>query len=203
MTRSNEWKSLSLKNWVTDNCRVAAQGTVDRYMSEELNTDMVVGGWDQDIGTPTVSKAKKPALKVVTGQTNAEEVEALIEKCLYHLGEAHEGKFDADLAQNVAAMFLSAQMKLSYFIKDIELRARQSKSEIQRVEAVKHQTIKAATTAKLTDAAVSAAIARDDEVVTAKYDWAEAEADQKKWNYLLSTLKEGHIFFRNLGKTQL
>lgn len=159
-------------------------------------TEIVKSGWDSDeersIALPDV---------IDNGQlTKAQEVELLVSKCLKASHEAHEGKYDTDKAQNTAAMFLSAEIKLTFFIGDIELRAKHCKNEIERIEAEKYQQIKVNATGKITEVALEKAIARDVEVIQAKQQCAEAESEAKKWNYLLGVLKDGHIYFRNLGK---
>jgi hypothetical protein len=71
-------------------------------------------------------------------KTNKEEFEDLISKCFSELASASKEKYDSEKAEKTAAMFLSAQMQLAFFITDIELRARHSKNDISRVEAQKY-----------------------------------------------------------------
>jgi hypothetical protein len=137
-------------------------------------------------------------------KTNKEEFEELIDKCFFELTLASKEKYDADKAERTAAMFLAAQMQLAFFITDIELRARHSKNDITRVEAQAYFEIKdnAITGKKITEATLTNSVAKNNEVIETKKANCEAEADLKKFNYLMSTLKEGHIFFRNVGKAK-
>lgn len=133
--------------------------------------------------------------------TNENEVERLVGLCLEASTLAHTGRYDTDQASRTAAMFLSAQIRLTLFISDIELRARDSKNEIQRVEADKYFQLKSNATGKVTEGALAQSVAIEKDVIAAKKACAAAEAEAKKWNYLLGVLKDGHIFFRGLNKT--
>ena len=136
-------------------------------------------------------------------KTNKEELEALVEQCFIELSKAYKEKYDGDRAEQTAAMFLAAQMQLAFFIADIELKAKHSKYDIERVEASKYFELKEKSfDKKMTEAFLTQSVARDPEVVEAKKNNCEAEAELKKYNYLMSNLKEGHIFFRNIGKAK-
>lgn len=166
-----------------------------------MTTDNVKSGWD-DNPTQYANGALPPEEhpSINNKLTKAQEVEQLVTKCLQASQDAHEGKFDNDRAQNIAAIFLTAEIRLTFFIGDIELRAKHCKNEIERVEAEKYQQIKVSATGKTTEVALEKSIARDVDVIRAKQECAEAESEAKKWNYLLGVLKDGHIYFRNLGK---
>lgn len=135
-------------------------------------------------------------------KTNKAEFEELVDKCFTELSLAYKEKYDSEQAEKTAAMFLAAQMQLAFFIADIELTARHSKHEIERMEAVKYFEIKenSVTDKKLTEATLTQAVAKDADVIGVKKANCEAEAELKKFNYLMANLKEGHIFFRNIGK---
>lgn len=137
-------------------------------------------------------------------KTNKEEFEAIVSKCFTELTSAHQEKYDSEKAEKTAALFLSAQMQLAFFIEDIELKARHSKYEIERVEAEKYFELKnnSIQGKKFTEAALNQSLARDTDVIAAKKANCEAESELKKFNYLMGNLKEGHIFFRNVGKSK-
>lgn len=137
-------------------------------------------------------------------KTNKEECEATVSKCFTELTLAHQEKYEPEKAERTAALFLSAQMQLAFFIEDIELKARHSKHEIERVEALKYFELKsnAIQGKKFTEAALTQSLAKDSDVIAAKQINCEAEAELKKYNYLMANLKEGHIFFRNVGKSK-
>lgn len=134
-------------------------------------------------------------------KTNKEDFEGLISKCFSELTLASQEKYDADKAERTAAMFLAAQVQLAFFIADVDLRARHSKNDISRVEAQKYFELKDDFGGKKpTEAALTNGVAKHSEVIEAKRANSEAESDLKKYNYLMSSLKDGHIFFRGLGK---
>ncbi len=133
-------------------------------------------------------------------KTNKEELEALIGQCFAELAVASKEKYDPEKAEKTAAMFLAAQMQLAFFISDVELNARHSKNEIARIEAEKYFEVKDAATGKITEATLTHSVDKNSEVVSAKKSNSEAEAEVKKYNYLMNTLKDAHIFFRGVGK---
>ena len=134
-------------------------------------------------------------------KTNEEVVYELIEKCLKELELAHKEKYESEKAEKTAAMFLLAQTKLVLFIEDTELRAREAKNEVSRIEAEKYFEYKNSMSGnKTTETMISQYVAKDEKVVESKSQAAKAEASLKKWSYVLATLKDRHIFFRNVGK---
>lgn len=131
------------------------------------------------------------------------QVQELIEKCLLEASAASDDKYDTDKAERTAAMFLQAEMRLALFISDAELRAKHAKNEVERIEAEQYFEIKTASAGKTTEGFMDKSVAKADLVVQAKREQAEAEAEVRKWNYLLGVLKDGHIFFRNVGRNKL
>jgi|ERR1700722_1131410 len=133
--------------------------------------------------------------------TNKAEFEELVEKCFAELKAASQDKYETDKAERTAALFLQAQMKLAFFIEDIESAARHSKSFIDKIESDKYFEIKdAAVGKKITEAAMEHSVAHDPVVVEAKKANSNAESELRKYNYLMASLKEGHIFFRGMGR---
>src|SRR5580698_9891274 len=128
-------------------------------------------------------------------KTNKAEFEDLVEKCFAELGIATREKYDEEKAEKVAAMFLLAQGQLAFFIADIEFQARFSKNEISRIEGSKYFDLKTSATSKITEAGLTQLVAKDEDVIAAKRGNCEAEAEAKKFNYLMASLKEGHVFF--------
>lgn len=136
-------------------------------------------------------------------QTNEKEIEELIEKCFIELNSAHKEKYEAEKAERTAAMFLAAQMKLSIIMADIELQARHSKNEIERVEAdVYFKTKEDNIVKKLSEASLTQYMSRDPSVIAAKTNSAKSEANLKKYTFIMASLKEGHLFFRGLSKAK-
>ena len=135
---------------------------------------------------------------------NKVEFETLIGNCFSELEKASKEKYDAEKAERTAALFLTAQMQLAFFIEDIELNSRHLKNEIERIEAEKYFDAKTsiADGKKATEGYLTQSIAKDKDVSAAKKAAAAAEADLNKSKYLMSSLKDAHIYFRNLSKNK-
>lgn len=131
------------------------------------------------------------------------DVEEIIEKCFVEISAASRAKYDTDDADRTAALFLSAQMKLSFLIEEAEFKAKNSKNEIIRIEGEKYFEYKTNNAdKKITENMLVNYVSKDADIIQAKRECATHEANLKKWNYLLSSLKDGHVFFRNLSKNK-
>ncbi len=131
------------------------------------------------------------------------DTEQAIEKCFEEMQAAGRDKYDTDKADKTASIFLVAQMKLSFLIEEIELAARHAKNEISRIEGEKYYEYKqAGTDKKTTENMATNYVAKDSDIVAAKRECAKQEAALKKWNYVLNTLKDGHVYFRNISKNK-
>ena len=133
------------------------------------------------------------------------DVESEIERCFAEMRSASRDKYDADQADRTAALFLVAQMKLSFLIEEVEMKAKSAKNEIVRIEGEKYFEYKTASIEKkekTTENLMASYVAKEPDIVKAKAECATQEANLKKWNYLLGVLKDGHIYFRNLSKNK-
>lgn len=131
------------------------------------------------------------------------DIEKLVEECFNEISASSRDKYDTDRADRTAALFLAAQMKLSFLIEDVELRARHAKNEITRLEGEKYFDFKTSGgDKKITENMLTNHVAREPDIVAAKLECAKQEAALKKWNYVLATLKDSHIYFRNLSKNK-
>lgn len=131
------------------------------------------------------------------------DVEIIIENCFNEMQEASRSKYDVEKADKTAALFLVAQMKLSFFIEDVEMKAKSAKNEITRIEGEKYFEYKTANAdKKITENMLASYVAKESDIVNARKEFALQEANLKKWNYLLAVLKDGHIYFRNLTKNK-
>jgi uncharacterized protein (DUF885 family) len=131
------------------------------------------------------------------------DLEQLIEECLEDCSAASRERFEAEKADKVAAKMLCAQMKLSFLIEEIEMKARQSKNEVIRLEGEKYYEIKTkGSDKKITENMMTNYIAKDVDIVQAKQEAAEQEAALKKWGYIMNTLSASHIYFRNVSKNK-
>ncbi len=130
-----------------------------------------------------------------------ESLEQLINFCLDELGKAYQGKYDPDRAEKSAALFLEVQLKLADYVSSVEFRARMAKSEVERVSAEKYFVIKnGSVDKKLSEAALEHSLAKDEDILKIKKDVIKNETEYKKWQYVMNSLQNGHIYFRSLAK---
>lgn len=158
---------------------------------------MMSDDWDpvshEELVSITEPQAKRPS--------NADAVEALIEKLLAELNAAYVAPYDPDKAERTAAAFLTAQFELARFISSVEVRARNLKRDVERVSAETYYKYKdSATDRKLTEVAINQLVSKDPAVLDAKSEHNEADAETKKWNLVFGILRDGHYFFRNVAK---
>lgn len=131
------------------------------------------------------------------------DVESLVENCFNELQEASRDKYDTDKADRTAALFLMAQMKLSFLIEDTEMKAKNAKNEIIRIEGEKYFEYKMANAdKKVTENMITNFVAKEPDIVLARRECAAQEATLKKWNYVMTVISNGHIYYRNLSKNK-
>lgn len=131
------------------------------------------------------------------------EVEGLIEACFKETEKASRETYDHIKADKTAALFLTAQYKLSLLIEDIEFDAKNSKNEITRLEGEKYFECKLKNAdKKTTESMITSYVAKSQDIIDAKKRCAKSESLLKKYNFILNTLKDGHVYFRNLNKNK-
>lgn len=159
-----------------------------------------MSGWDEVV--PQNENKIDKSLPKEDLKTNSENLEDLISLCLDELKAAHESKYDEEKAVRTAALFLKAQILLSNFIRDIDLRAKQMKREVKRIEGEKYFYYRdqGESSKKLTEVALGHLISKDNDVIATAAQTSEAEAEAKRLDYIYGILKDGHVFFRNIGK---
>lgn len=136
--------------------------------------------------------------------TNSDSVEFIIEQISIEFKAAHHSKYEPKKAELTAALCLEAQKQLAQFLSDAELLSKERKSEVERVEAEKYfyykENQKKSDEKSYSDVALNRLVAKDQEVVSAKKEQYQAEADFGKYKNLFGVLKDAHIFFRGLAK---
>lgn len=131
------------------------------------------------------------------------DIESILEKCFDELSNVNSDKYDSEMVDRTASLFLMAQMKLAFLIEEVDIKAKNSKNEISRIEGEKYFEYKNSNfDKKQTENTLTAMVAKDSDVVKAKQESAQYEAAIKKWTFILNSLKDGHIFFRNLEKNK-
>lgn len=134
---------------------------------------------------------------------NEDKLEQVIFNCLEEINKAKLGNYDTDDAEKSAAMFLAAQIELINYIEIIELQAKQTKNFIEQVEAEKYFEEKSNTgDKKMTEGHLGHLLAKNTDVIKSKNEAAMAEVKLKKWNSLLSSIKDGHLYFRSFSKKE-
>lgn len=130
------------------------------------------------------------------------KLEELISECIGETAKAARESYDASKAEKTAGLFLLAQMQSSLIIEQFELEAKQAKNEIDRVCAEKYLQCKEENTAKkVTENTIDAFVSASKEVIEAKSNAAKAESRLRKWLFISNSLKDGIIYFRNIGKS--
>ena len=78
------------------------------------------------------------------------------------------------------------------------------KNEIARIEGEKYFIYKTSGNekSKITENMLTNHVAKEPEIVATKLECAKQEATLKKWNYVLNTLKDAHVYFRNVSKNK-
>lgn len=137
-----------------------------------------------------------PDNKPMTREENAKH---MINEVQIELDLVHQGKYDFERAKRTAALALRAQMEISEFLADLEGRTKKVKYALSFIESEAYFDQKNLTDKKLSEAALQQLIVRDKEVIKTKSDLIEAEVHFKNWEKFFITMKDAHIFFRNLG----
>ena len=126
-------------------------------------------------------------------------VKKMVNEVQDELAMVHMSKYDLERAKRTAALALRAQMEMSEFLSDLEGRAKGIKHSIAIIESEVYFDQKNLADKKLSEAALQQCIAKDKEVVKAKAELIDAEREFRLWEKLFNSLKDAHIFFRNLG----
>ena len=130
----------------------------------------------------------------------SEKVERIIAQISKEFKLAHNYKYDVEKAELTAALCLEAQKQIAEFLSDAEIYSKERKWEVESVSAERYFHYKESATDKISESALNHFIAKDEKVKEAKSEQFKAEANYKKWQNLLSILKDGHIYFRGLAK---
>lgn len=170
-------------------------GTGDEMLEEQDAWEEVI------VASPTSSKKEaRSTVKI----SRADKIEEMSEVLSDAMDAVYQGRFDILRAERMAALALSMQMELAKFLADSEWRAKQAKQELKYVSAEAHSKYKSMPSEKkLTDNALEQLVNKDKNVRDVDAKVAELECEFKKWQYVHGTLRDGHIFFRNLGKNSI
>lgn len=132
-------------------------------------------------------------------------IEKLVDFVLNQVQSVKSGEFDTIKSDVVAAASLEAQLRLADILSSAEFEVKQSENNLDFIEAELATNIRAEyrePSKKITEAQVKELINTKSEIKEAKANAAEAHREFKKWQYIFNTLKDAHIFFRNINKSQ-
>jgi DNA repair exonuclease SbcCD ATPase subunit len=130
-------------------------------------------------------------------------IESLVEFVLNQVQAVQSGTFEVIKSDVVAAASLEAQLLLADILSSAEFEVKQRENDLDFLEAELATNIRTENREKkITEAQVKELISSKSEVREARNNSAVAHKEFKKWQYIFNTLKDSHIFFRNLNKTQ-
>jgi len=153
--------------------------------------------WDDDSEIIENDSAEQNSEENLTLESS---VKKMVSEVSNELRMVHSGKYDEKRAIKTAALALKAQIDLAEFLSDVEGTAKGMKNEVKAVEAEVYFDHRSSAEKKMSEAALQQLIAKDKRTVVAEAKAVEAEKVAKKWGIVFGTMKEAHIFFRNLGK---
>lgn len=131
-------------------------------------------------------------------------IQQLVDLVFGSLTQVRNGDFDSKKSSAIAAAALEAQIKLADSLADAEFSSKNTRNllELVRAEAATNIRISYKDGKKPTESQLEELVNTDTKTIDAKNSSALAEKEYKKWQYINNTLKDAHIFFRNLDKQQ-
>ncbi len=153
--------------------------------------------WDDDSEMIENNSAEQNSEENLTLESS---VKKMVSEVSNELRMVHSGKYDEKRAIKTAALALKAQIDLAEFLSDVEGTAKGMKNEVKAIEAEVYFDHRSSAEKKMSEAALQQLIAKDKRTALAETKAVEAEKIAKKWGIVFGTMKEAHIFFRNLGK---
>ena len=157
-------------------------------------------GWD-DQKSEDLSLEGIP--KSWAGFSRAKKVEHLVSVIQVQLQKVRTGTFNHVKGERVAALALEGLLELADFYSDAEASAKNAKLLAEYTEgdvAAKYAKEAVEKEVRVSEASLKRMSSVNDEVKQSKKDMVAYEKEHKKWRYVYETLKEAHVFFRNIGK---
>lgn len=114
--------------------------------------------------------------------------------------DAYENGVTVEDAEKLSAKFLWAQMHLATAFRNADLDCRMRKAGLKTVKATVYLDEATKSDKKPTEATLTALIDKNPHVVSEQGGLDAAEVERDYFQNCLNTLKEAHIFFRNVGK---
>ncbi len=154
------------------------------------------GSWNDDTSSTDeeISQDKTETLEA--------SVKRMVAEVSSELVKVHSGKYDEKRAVRTAALALKAQFDLAEFLADVEGTAKGAKNSVKIIESTVYFDCRDASEKKISEAALQQMVAKDQRTANVESAAVEAEKTAKKWANVFNILKDAHIFFRNLGKSE-
>ena len=155
-------------------------------------------GWDEGEDLSLEGLPKNWA-----GVSRADKVQKLVLVIQEQLQLVRTGNFNPAKGERVAALALEGLLELAEFYADAEASAKTAKNFVDFTEGdVAAKVAKDASdkSIKVNETSLKRMALISDEVKSAKSNMISLEKEYKKWRYVYETLREAHVFFRNIGK---
>lgn len=137
------------------------------------------------------------------GWTRVAKVELQLEVVQEQLRKVRAGAFNPAKGEAVAALALEAQLELIDFYVDAEASAKTAKHSVEYIEgevAAQHAQEAARKEVRVSEVSLKRVASISEPVKTANQQMILMEKEYKKWRYVYETLREAHIFFRNITR---
>lgn len=129
------------------------------------------------------------------------DLQSLVDLVTKSLAEVREKEFNESRSETIAAACQEIEMKLADVLAEAEGDSKNAKNVIELVTAqVASEIRKTNVGTKITEGAIAEKVLQDTRVIEAKNSYIDKEKYFKKWQYIFNTMKDNHIFFRNLDK---
>jgi len=137
------------------------------------------------------------------GFTRSAKVERLVAVIQGQLQKVRTGTFNPAKGERVAALALEGLLELAEYYADAEASAKTAKHMTEYAEgemAAKYAQEANDKAVKISETSLKRMSSISDEVKNTKTRLVDLEKEYKKWRYIYETLREAHVFFRNIGK---
>lgn len=131
----------------------------------------------------------------------SERIEKMHKVITDALDRVYQGSFQIQKSERYAALALHAQMELAKFLSQAEFSAKRAKGEVKYITGELNFELRSKSSEKkITEEAVKQLVNKDERIKEADLKQYELEREASQWGYIFESLKDAHIFFRNLGK---
>lgn len=134
------------------------------------------------------------------GLSLSERIEKMHSIITEALSRVYANQFILHHSDRYAALALCAQMELAKYLSQMQFNAKQSKQAVKYTTGEVSYELRSNSDKKQTEEAIKQLTAKDIRIRQADLKQAELEMQAEQWGYVFESLRDAHIFFRNLGK---